>query len=95
MQLSVRLPLVPLALAHVGLFTAGLLAFGLLTQGARLPTPMDPSSVAQQFYLANGTPIRVAALLQFASALPLGLWASALGQRGRIDERPADGNVVA
>jgi hypothetical protein len=95
MKRSPQLPLLTLALAHILIFVAGLLAFGLLSRGERLPTPMDPSSVVQKFYQTNGLAIRVGALLQFVSALPLALWAIAVSERGRGVEGGTQGDVIA
>ena len=84
MQSSARLPLLPLALSHVLLFVGGLLAFRVLAPGSPLPTPLDSVQAVQQFHLAHGGAVRVAAFLQFASAVPLSLFAVALFRRVHV-----------
>jgi hypothetical protein len=57
--------------------------------------PTDPGPVVQQFYLAHGGAVRMAALLQVLSAIPLALWATAAGLRGHKSDRTREGTVVA
>jgi hypothetical protein len=72
-------PLVPLAVITTALFVASLVV-GVLG-GGPFPSPYDPTSDVLAFFAAHGTTVRVAATLQFASAVPLAILSAALVSR--------------
>jgi hypothetical protein len=74
-------PLVPLALISVALFAASL-AVGA-TGGGPFPSPYADTSDVIAFFSAHSTTVRVAATLQFASAVPLAILAASLSSRIR------------
>jgi hypothetical protein len=55
-----------------------------MTGGAAYPTPFDPPEVARAFYEAHADALRIAAFLQFGSAIPLGLFAATIVSRLRF-----------
>ncbi|MCW2953117.1 MAG: hypothetical protein JWQ48_2287 [Conexibacter sp.] len=73
-------PLVPLALISVALFAASLVVGA--TGGGPFPSPYDARDVLA-FFSAHPTTVRVAATLQFASAVPLAILAASLSSRIR------------
>jgi hypothetical protein len=73
-----------LALIYILLLIASLAAFGILSQGAPYPRPFGVPGDAQHIYLDFPTAVRVGALLQIASTIPLGLFAAALTSKLRF-----------
>src|ERR1700738_2474144 len=74
-------PLVPLALISVALFAASLVVDA--TGAGPFPSPYDDSRGVIAFFSAPPTPVRAAATLQFASAVPLAILAASLSSRIR------------
>jgi hypothetical protein len=74
-------PLVPLALISMALFAASLVVGA--TGGGPFPSPYDDASNVIAFFSAHSTTVRVAATLQFASAVPLAILAASLSSRLR------------
>jgi hypothetical protein len=72
---------VPLALISVALFAASLVVGA--TGGGPFPSPYDDASDVIAFFSAHPTTVRVAATLQFASAVPLAILAASLSSRIR------------
>jgi hypothetical protein len=72
-------PLMPVAVIATGLFVASLVVGAL--GGGPFPSPYDSSSDVLAFFAAHRTTVRVAATLQFASAVPLAILAAALVSR--------------
>lgn len=70
-----------IAFIYVILFIASLVAFGVLSHGAVFPRPLGPLEKAQEVYLQFPGAIRLNALLQFGSAIPLGLFTAAVTSR--------------
>jgi hypothetical protein len=69
----------PVAVIATGLFVASLVVGAL--GGGPFPSPYDSSSDVLGFFAAHRTTVRVAATLQFASAVPLAILAAALVSR--------------
>jgi hypothetical protein len=69
----------PVAVIATGLFVASLVVGAL--GGGPFPSPYDSSSDVLAFFAAHRTTVRVAATLQFASAVPLAILAAALVSR--------------
>jgi hypothetical protein len=74
-------PLLALALISVALFAASLVVGA--TGGGPFPSPYDHTRDVVAFFSAHGTTVRVAATLQFASAVPLAILAASLSSRLR------------
>jgi hypothetical protein len=72
---------VPLALISVALFAASLVVGA--TGGGPFPSPYDDGSDVIAFFSGHSTTVRVAATLQFASAVPLAILAASLSSRIR------------
>jgi hypothetical protein len=70
-----------IAFIYVSLFIASLVAFGVLSHGAVFPRPLGSLEKAQEVYLQFPDAIRLNALLQFGSAIPLGLFTAAVTSR--------------
>jgi hypothetical protein len=75
----VGLPLVPVAMIAAALFVASLFVGAL--GGGPFPSPYDSTSDVLGFFAADRTTVRVAATLQFASAVPLAILSAALVSR--------------
>jgi hypothetical protein len=73
--------LAALAIVFVALFGASLVAVGVLTGGARFPRPYDPVELARDYYTQHAGAVRIAAFLQFGSAVPLGLFTATVASR--------------
>lgn len=76
-------PLGAVALVHVGLFVASLVALGVMGKGA-LPLPYGSVAAAQAYYEQNADAVRVAAFLQFGASIPLGIFTAAVTSRLRF-----------
>ena len=74
-------PLVPVAVISVALFAASLVVGA--TGGGPFPSPYDDPRDLLAFFSAHSTTVRVAATLQFASAVPLAILAASLSSRLR------------
>jgi hypothetical protein len=74
-------PLVPVALISVALFATSLVVSA--TGGGPFPSPYDDANDVIAFFSAHPTTVRVAATLQFASAVPLAILAASLSSRIR------------
>ena len=74
-------PLLPLALISVALFAASLVVGA--TGGGPFPSPYDHTRDVIAFFSGHSTTVRVAATLQFASAVPLAILAASLSSRLR------------
>jgi hypothetical protein len=72
---------VPVALISVALFAASLVVGA--TGGGPFPSPYDDPRDVIAFFSAHSTTVRVAATLQFASAVPLAILAASLSSRIR------------
>lgn len=70
-------------LIHGGLFIASLIALGVMSNGV-LPLPSSSATAAQAYYEHNAAAVRVAAFLQFGSAVPLGIFTATITSRLRF-----------
>jgi hypothetical protein len=73
-------PLGAVALVHVGLFVASLVALGVMGKGA-MPLPYGSIEAARDYYSQNAEAVRVAAFLQFGAAISLGIFTAAVTSR--------------
>ncbi len=73
-----------LSIVFVTLFMASLVAAGVMTGGARFPRPFDPVELAHDYFTQHADAVRMAAFLQFGSAIPLGLFTAAITSRLRF-----------
>lgn len=83
-----------IALVHVGLFVASLVALGAMKKGS-LPLPFGSVETAQAFYIQNAEVVRIAAFLQFGAAIPLGIFTAAITSRLRFLGLNAAGVSIA
>src|SRR5882762_6056051 len=67
-----------LAVTYTLLFIAGLVSFGVLSNGAEFPRPFGALDKVQQTLQRFPYAIRINAFFQFACAIPLGLFAAAV-----------------
>jgi hypothetical protein len=61
---------------YVLLFVASLLVTGILTKGQHFPSPFDPEDLSKAFFAEHSDAVRISAFLQFAAAIPLGIFAA-------------------
>jgi hypothetical protein len=73
-----------LAIVFVALFAASLVVAGVMTGGARFPRPDDPVELARDYFTRHAGAVRIAAFLQFGSAIPLGLFTATVTSRLRF-----------
>jgi hypothetical protein len=70
-----------LALVYVSLFIASLVVANVMTNGAAFPRPFGDPVIAQQYYFQFADIVRLDGFLQFAAAIPLGIFTSAVTSR--------------
>jgi hypothetical protein len=88
-------PLLPVALVHVILFIAAVLAVTAFVGGDRYPRPFEPIELAQRFFARHSDQARVGGFLAFASAFPLGIFAATVVSRLRFLGVRAAGELIA
>jgi hypothetical protein len=74
----------PWGIVFVALFAASLVLASAMTGGARFPRPSDPVPLARDYFTLHAGAVRIAAFLQFGSAIPLGLFAATVTSRLRF-----------
>ncbi|WP_430331871.1 hypothetical protein [Rhodococcus sp. ACT016] len=74
-------PLPPIAIATVALFMASLVLPIVLAGGATYPSPYSDETAIVEYFHTDTTPVLVMALLQFAAALPLAIFAATVSVR--------------
>ncbi len=74
-------PLVVLAVIFTGLFLGSVVGVGAATGGAHFPSPYDPVTALSAYLNAHHGALAIAALLQFAAAIPLAIFAAATSAR--------------
>jgi hypothetical protein len=84
-----------LALVHIALFVASLVAGSLLRHGSGFVTPFSPPEAVQQFFASNSEAVRVSAFLFFASSVPFGIYAATIVSRLRFLGVRAAGCYIA
>lgn len=70
-----------LTTVSLALLVASLLSTAILTGGAFIPSPSGPAAEVTAFYVEHAAAVRIAALLQLASAVPLGIAAATFHAR--------------
>ncbi len=83
------------AVVYVLLFIAGLVSFGVLSNGSEFPRPLGALEKAQQTFLQFPYAVRINAFFQFACAIPLGIFAAAVTSRLRFLGVNATGVSIA
>lgn len=80
-----RGPSLPVVAAvHVALFAASLVAGTAMAKGAHFPSPFGPVSVARTYFSENASAVGFQAALQFAAAIPLGIFTASVVSRLRF-----------
>jgi hypothetical protein len=74
-------PLIALAVIFTGLFLGSVVGVGAATSGAHFPSPYDPISTLTAYLSAHHDALVIAALLQFAAAIPMAIFAAATSAR--------------
>jgi hypothetical protein len=87
--------LVLLAVAHIAIFVAGLVAAAALRHGASFVTPFAPAEQLRQFFVQNPSAARVSNFFLFGSAIPLGIFAVTTVSRLRYMGVRAAGTNIA
>jgi len=64
-----------------GLFLGSLVIGALLTGGTPPPIPFDATDASLRYFVDHATAVRVAAFLQFGSAIPLGIFTATVVSR--------------
>ncbi len=67
-----------LAVVSFALFAASLVISGVMTNGTAIPTLNTPAEQVRDYYLHFSNVIKFNAMLQFASAIPLGIFTAAI-----------------
>ena len=88
-------PLLLLAMVHLLLFTASLLAGTFLRHGAVYVNPYSSSKAVQDFFANSSHLIRVSTFFFFGSAVPLGLFTATVVSRLRFLGVRAAGTYIA
>jgi hypothetical protein len=73
-----------LGIVYVALFVSSLVVAGVMTGGARFPRPYEPVELARDYFTQHADAVRIAAFLQFGSAIPLGLFTATVTSRLRF-----------
>jgi hypothetical protein len=74
-------PLVALAVIFTGLFVGSVAGVGAATSGAHFPSPSDPIASLSAYLTAHHSALVIAALLQFAAAIPMAIFAATVSAR--------------
>ena len=74
-------PLPPIAIAAVTLFVASLMVPIMLAGGDTFPSPYSAGAPIVDYFRTHPGPVQLMALLQFAAALPLGIFAATASVR--------------
>jgi hypothetical protein len=74
-------PLIVLAVTFTGLFVASIVGVGAASSGAHFPSPYDPIATLSAYLNAHHGALVIAALLQFAAAIPMAIFAAATSAR--------------
>lgn len=87
--------LILLAIVHILVFVAGLVAAAALRHGAPYINPFAPARAVSEFFLANPAAVRLGNFLMFGSAIPFGIFAVTLVSRLRFLGVRAAGTNIA
>jgi hypothetical protein len=88
-----ELPLVALAAASVALLLVGLATSAAL--GGVLPSPFGDATAIETYFKLQPSSVRMSAVFAFASAIPLALYAAAVGSRLRALGATGPGAAIA
>jgi hypothetical protein len=88
-------PLLPVAIVHVLLFIAGLLAVTAFVGGDRFPSPFAADEVIRHFFSAHAAQVHIQAFLLFGAAIPLGIFTATTVSRLRFLGVRAAGELIA
>jgi hypothetical protein len=88
-------PLLPVALAHIGVFIAGLIAAGMLSHGAKMAFPFEPVDAAVQYISQARSAVQASSFFQFAAAIPLGIFTAAVVSKSQFLGVKAAGSWIA
>jgi hypothetical protein len=88
-------PLLLLALVHLLLFAASIIAGTLLRHGAVYINPYSSSQAVQDFFSNSPQAIRLSTFFLFGSAVPLGLLTATVVSRLRFLSVRAAGTYIA
>jgi hypothetical protein len=83
------------AIVHVVLFIAGLLAVTAFVAPDRFPSPFQSDEVIQHFFSVHAAQVHIQAFLLFGSAIPLGIFTATTVSRLRFLGVRAAGVVIA
>jgi hypothetical protein len=87
--------LILLAIVHILVFVAGLVASAALRHGATYVTPFAPAEQVRLFFAESPTAVRVSNFFLFASAVPFGIFAVTVVSRLRfMGVRAAGTNIT-
>jgi hypothetical protein len=87
--------LILLAIVHILVFVAGLVAAATLRHGAPYVTPFAPAEAVRLFFAQSPTAVRVSNFFLFASAVPFGIFAVTTVSRLRfMGVRAAGTNIT-
>lgn len=84
-----------LAMVHILIFAAGLVAGAMLRHGAPFVTPFAPAEAMRSFFAQNPMAVRVGNFFLFGSAVPIGIFAVTLVSRLRFMRVRAAGTNIA
>lgn len=88
-------PLILPASAFAALFIGSLVAGGILTGGAPYPIPFGATDASLKYFAEHANAICVVAFLQFAAAIPLGVFTASVTNRLRSAGIHAAGVTIA
>ncbi|HEY6491400.1 MAG: hypothetical protein WCC26_03630 [Terracidiphilus sp.] len=87
--------LILLAIVHILIFVAGLVAAGMLRHGASYVTPFAPAEQVRLFFAQSPDAVRVSNFFLFGSAIPLGIFAvTAVSRLKFLGVRAAGTNIT-
>jgi hypothetical protein len=73
--------LVMVAVIYVLLFAASIIIPTVMANGQHYPSPFGPAEQASRYFTQHANAVQLAALLQFGSAIPLGIFAASVTSR--------------
>jgi hypothetical protein len=91
-----RGPSLPLlAVAHILIFVANLVAVATLRHGAPYVNPFAQGNIVRSFFAANGRAVQIGSFFLFGSAVPFGIFAATIVSRMRfLGVRAAGSNIA-
>ena len=88
-------PLLPVAIVHILLFAANLVAGVLLKHGPAFVNPYGDAEASRRFFAENPLALRVSAFFIFGSSVPLGIYTATVVSRLRFLGVRAAGTYIA